>query len=168
LGFGLLIIALIPEHDTLIIRVFIINFMQGTTIMNKMTQISHVTLLVRNQDEACAFYTEKLGFVVTESHKAEDGTYYWLTVAPTKDAATVLTLMLPQTEEDKALIGKQSGSIPLLVLRTDDCFKTGAELTAKEVTFVKQPISEFWGIDSVIKDLYGNLIDICQPNEDMK
>lgn len=136
--------------------------------MNTITQISHITLLVRNQGEACAFYTEKLGFVVTESHKAEDGTYFWLTVAPTKDSSTVITLMLPQTEEEKALIGKQSGTIPFLVLRSDDCFKTASELAAKGVTFAKQPVAEFWGIDSVIKDLYGNLIDICQPNEDMK
>jgi catechol 2,3-dioxygenase-like lactoylglutathione lyase family enzyme len=134
----------------------------GTTIMNK---ISHVSLLVHNQDDACAFYTEKLGFVVTESHKAEDGTYYWLTIAPTKDSSMALTLMLPQTEEDKTIIGKQSGSIPFFVLLTDDCHKTAAEFTAKEVTFIKQPVSEFWGIDAVIKDLYGNLIDVCQPIE---
>ncbi len=133
--------------------------------MNKITPIGYTTLLVHNHDEACAFYTEKLGFVVTESHKAEDGTYYWLTIAPTKDSSPVLTLTLPQTEEDKALIGKQCGSTPLLVLRSNDCFKTAAELIAKGVTFVKQPVSEFWGIDSVIKDLYGNLIEICQPNK---
>jgi len=123
-------------------------------------------LLVHNQDEACAIYTEKLGFVVTESHKAEDGTYYWLTVAPTKESSVVFTLMLPQTEEDRALIGKQSGSIPFFVLRTHDCYKTIEALKNKGVTIVKEPASEFWGIDSVITDLYGNLIDVCQPTEE--
>lgn len=133
-----------------------------------MKKISHISLLVHNQDEAAAFYTEKLGFVVTEGHKAEDGTWYWLTVAPTKDSPVNLTLMLPQTEEDKALIGKQSGSIPLLVLSTNDCHGTAAEFMAKGVTFTKQPTEEFWGIDSVFKDLYGNLIDLCQQPEDEK
>src|SRR5947208_1644620 len=63
------------------------------------TQISHFSLLVHNQDEAAAFYTEKLGFVVTEGHKAPDGTWYWLTLAPTKDSTVCLSLLLPQQEE---------------------------------------------------------------------
>lgn len=129
-------------------------------------KISHFSLLVRNQDEALAFYTEKLGFVVTEGHKADDNTWYWLTIAPTKESAVSLSLLLPQSEEDHAIIGKQSGSIPLFVLLTDDCHKTAEELTAKGVTFIKQPTNEFWGIDALIKDLYGNVIDICQPTEE--
>lgn len=131
-----------------------------------MNKISHISLIVHNQEEACAFYTEKLGFVVVESHKAEDGTYLWLVVAPTKESPVVFTLMLPQAESDKALIGKQGGSMPFFILSTDDCYKTAAEFAAKGVEFVKQPTSEFWGIDSVFKDLYGNLIDLCQPNEE--
>lgn len=129
------------------------------------TKISHFSLLVRNQDEALAFYTEKLGFVVTEGHRADDNTWYWLTIAPTKDSSVSLSLLLPQAKEDHALIGKQSGSIPLFVLLTDDCHKTTTELTAKGVTFIKQPTNEFWGIDALIKDLYGNIIDLCQPTE---
>jgi len=130
--------------------------------------LSHFSLIVHNQDEAAAFYTEKLGFVVTEGHKAPDGTWYWLTIAPTKNSPVCLSLLLPQAEEDKAIIGKQSGSIPLFVISTDDCHALTRELTAKGVTCVKQPTNEFWGIDAVIKDLYGNLIDICQPSEDDK
>ena len=127
--------------------------------------ISHISLIVHNQEEACAFYTEKLGFVITESHKADDGTYFWLTIAPTKESTTHLTLLLPQQPEDATIIGKQSGSIPFFVMLTDDCHKTTQELAAKGVTFIKQPTSEFWGIDAVIEDLYGNKIDICQPVE---
>jgi len=130
------------------------------------SKLSHFSLLVHNQDEALAFYTEKLGFVVTEGHKAPDNSWYWLTIAPTKDSTVSLSLLLPQTEEDRALIGKQSGTIPLFVLLVDDCHKTAAEFAAKGIEFTKQPTSEFWGIDAVIKDLYGNLIDVCQPSED--
>lgn len=131
-----------------------------------MNKISHLSLIVHNQDEALAFYTEKLGFVITESHKAEDGTYFWLTIAPTKDSSISLSLLLPQEESDKSLIGKQSGSIPLFVLLTDDCHKTAAKFASKGVTFIKQPTPEFWGIDAVFKDIYGNLIDLCQPSEE--
>jgi catechol 2,3-dioxygenase-like lactoylglutathione lyase family enzyme len=133
-----------------------------------MPKISHFSLLVRNQDEALAFYTEKLGFVVTEAHKAPDNTYFWLTIAPTKESTVSLSLLLPQQPEEHALIGKQSGTIPLFVLLVEDCHKTAAEFAAKQVEFTKQPTNEFWGIDAVIKDLYGNLIDICQPTEEDK
>ena len=132
------------------------------------SHISHLSLIVNNQDEALAFYTEKLGFVVTEGHKSPDGTWYWLTIAPTKESNVSLSLLLPQTEDDKTVVGRQSGSIPLFVLLTDDCHAMANELTAKGVTFTKQPTNEFWGIDAVIQDLYGNLIDICQPTEDDK
>jgi len=131
-------------------------------------KISHFSLLVHNQDEALAFYTKKLGFVITEAHKAPDNSWYWLTIAPTKESPISLSLLLPQTPEDITLVGKQSGSIPLFVLLTDDCHKTAAKFTANTVEFVKQPTNEFWGIDAIIKDLYGNLIDICQPTEDNK
>src|SRR5687767_6421801 len=114
-----------------------------------MNRISHISLIVRNQEEAAAFYTEKLGFVVVESHKAEDSTYLWLVVAPNKESQVLLTLMLPQAESDKNLIGKQGGSMPFLILSTDDCHKTAAEFSAKGVEFVKQPTNEFWGVDSV-------------------
>ena len=131
-----------------------------------MNSISHVTLIVQNQAEALAFYTEKLGFVVTESHKAEDDTYLWLTVAPTQNSSVSFTLMLPQAEEDKALIGKQSGSIPFFCIMTDDCHAMAAELSKKGVEFVKETTEEFWGINAIIKDLYGNLILLCQQVEE--
>lgn len=67
-----------------------------------MNKISHFSLLVHNQDEAHHFYTEKLGFVVTEGHKADNGTWYWLTIAPTKESSVSLSLLLPVTDQDKA------------------------------------------------------------------
>ncbi len=131
-----------------------------------MNSISHVTLIVHNQEDARAFYIEKLGFVVTESHRAEDGTYLWLTVAPTKESSVSLTLMLPQTEEEKALIGKQSGSIPFFCLMTDNCHVTAAEFSKNGVEFVKEATEEFWGINAIVRDLYGNLILLCQQVEE--
>lgn len=126
-------------------------------------RIGHVSLIVADQEQAAQFYTEKYGFVITESHKAPEGGYYWITVAPCKESALEITLMLPTTAQDKALIGKQAGSIPLFVFLTDDCRKTCEELKARGVEFTKEPTDEFWGVDAICKDLYGNLIDICQP-----
>lgn len=131
-------------------------------------KLSHFSLLVHNQDEALAFYTEKLGFIITEAHKAPDNTWYWLTIAPTQDSAISLSLLLPQTEEDRAIVGKQSGSIPLFVVLVDDCHTTIAEFATKDITIIKQPTNEFWGIDALIKDLYGNIIDVCQQTENDK
>ena len=128
--------------------------------------IGYVTLLVHNQDEACEFYTKKLGFVMVEGHQAPEGGWYWLTVAPSKNSPVVLTLMTPQAPEDSALVGKQSGSIPLLVLVTDDCQKTIDGYKKAGVTVIKEPTVEFWGTDALIKDLYGNIIDVCQPAEE--
>lgn len=129
-------------------------------------RIGFVSLLVNNQDEAFEFYTKKLGFVMVEGHKAPEGGWYWLTIAPSKDSSVVLTLMVPQEPQDVALIGKQSGSIPLLVLLTDDCQKTIEEYKKAGVTVIKEPTVEFWGTDALIKDLYGNIIDVCQPAEE--
>lgn len=130
-----------------------------------MNKISHISLIVHNQQEAADFYTEKLGFVVIESHKAEDGTYLWLVIAPTQESPVVFTLMSPQNESDKALVGKQGGSMPFFILSTDDCYTSAEEFSAKGVEFIKQPTAEFWGVDAIFKDLYGNLIDLCQPTE---
>jgi predicted enzyme related to lactoylglutathione lyase len=130
------------------------------------SHISHFSLLVRNQDEALAFYTEKLGFVITEAHKADDNSYYWLTIAPTKNSTISFSLLLPQEPQDHAIIGKQSGSIPLFVLSVDDCHKTVAQFATQGITIIKQPTNEFWGVDALIKDLYGNIIDVCQQTKD--
>lgn len=129
--------------------------------------ISHITLLVHDQEKAAQFYTEKLGFVITESHKLPEGNgYLWITVAPSKNATTMFTLVTPTNDEEKALVGKQAGSIPLCVLITDDCRTTAQEMQSRGVEFTKMPTDEFWGIDALCKDLYGNLIDICQPTKE--
>jgi len=128
------------------------------------THISHISLLVHDQEQAAQFYTQKVGFVIIEDHKAEG--FRWITIAPSEDSTIVLTLMVPVTEEDKALVGKQAGSLLLFVFTTDDCHKTAQELKSRGVNFIKEPTQEFWGIDSLFTDLYGNVIDVCQPTDD--
>jgi catechol 2,3-dioxygenase-like lactoylglutathione lyase family enzyme len=128
------------------------------------TDIGHITILVKSQKEAREFYTKKLGFVVIEEHKQDDNTWTWLVVAPNKDCKTVFTLLLPTSKDEEARIGKQTGLIPLVVLITNDCKKDAAELQKRGVVFTKQPTNEFWGVDALFTDLYGNVFDLCQPS----
>lgn len=125
------------------------------------TTISHISILVSDQEKAKQFYTEKLGFAVYDDVSSPDG-WRWVTVGPKNNSSTVFTLMLAQSDEDKAVIGKQTGRTPLCVLTTDDCHKTTQELKDRDITFIKEPTDEFWGIDALFKDLYGNIFDLCQ------
>lgn len=126
------------------------------------THIGHVTILVKNQKEARDFYINKLGFVVIEEHEDGKGGYTWLVVAPSKESKTVFTLMLPTNNEEEALVGKQTGKIPFVVLVTTDCEKDAAMIKGRGVTFLKEPTDEFWGINALFTDLYGNVFDLCQ------
>jgi len=128
------------------------------------THVGHITILVKNQKEALDFYTKKMGFVVVEEHKDDKGGWLWLVVAPKKESLTVFTLMVPQNEKDMKLVGNQTGEIPLVILVTDDCRKDAAEMKKRGVEFIKDPKDEFWGVDALFKDLYGNIFDLCQPS----
>lgn len=128
------------------------------------THIGHVTILVKDQKEARDFYTNKLGFVVIEEHEDDKGGYIWLVVAPKKDSKTIFTLMTPTNKDEEGLVGKQTGTIPLAVLVSDNCVKDAAELKSRGVKFLKEPTNEFWGIDALFADLYGNIFDLCQPS----
>jgi len=129
------------------------------------THIGHICILVKDQKEARDFYVNKLGFVVVEAHEDGQGGFMWLVVAPKKDNKTVFTLMRPTNKAEEALVGKQSGQVPFAVLVTDDCRKDAAEFKSRGVKFVKEPTDEFWGVDAVFADLYGNLLDLCQPKQ---
>jgi catechol 2,3-dioxygenase-like lactoylglutathione lyase family enzyme len=127
------------------------------------TTIGHITILVHDQKAARDFYVNKLGFEVIEEHKQDENIWLWLVVAPNKDCQTVFTLILPTNDDEKARVGKQTGQIPLAVFLTEDCRKTAQELQNRGVKFTKQPTDEFWGVDALFVDLYGNVFDLCEP-----
>jgi catechol 2,3-dioxygenase-like lactoylglutathione lyase family enzyme len=134
--------------------------------------ISHVNVWVNDQDEAKAFYTEKLGFEVREDATLEefDG-YRWLTVGPAGQPDVNIILSLPQpppidpesAEQVKALLAK--GAMGPGILRTDDCRKTIKELEERGVEVVQQPDERFYGIDAAIRDPSGNEWRVSQPIE---
>ncbi len=125
------------------------------------TAITHLSLFVHDQEEALAYFTQKLGFSVHTDHQF-DG-MRWLTINLPEQPNFELCLMPPSTEEEKKLVGKQGGSVPLCALQTTDCKADVARLKAEGVVFTDEPKEEPWGIGASFKDLYGNTWYLNEP-----
>ncbi len=129
-------------------------------------KLAIVTLLVRDQDEALKFYTEKLGFDKRQDQAFGPG-MRWVTVAPKNQTEVEITLQQPNAmmhgedgaREMLAMIGHQ----PTWSYRTDDCRKEYETLRARGVKFVQEPREEPYGIEAVFQDLYGNSASLLQP-----
>lgn len=135
--------------------------------------IAHVALVVRDYDEAIAFYTERLGFELLEDAPREDGKR-WVLVAPAGNAGgrgpqgTALLLARAVGAEQESRIGNQTGGRVFLFLHTDDFRRDVRALRAQGVRFVREPRDEPYGTVAVFADLYGNLWDLIQPEGDPK
>jgi catechol 2,3-dioxygenase-like lactoylglutathione lyase family enzyme len=134
--------------------------------------VSHAVVWVRDQDEAKAFYTEKLGFEVREDATLDElGGYRWLTVGPPGQPELNLILSRPgppgvdpeTAEQMLALVAK--GAMGPGIFRTEDCRATCKELEARGLELAQQPDERFYGIDATIRDPSGNLWRIVQPLE---
>ena len=130
-----------------------------------MTQsLAHVALLVRDYDEAIAWFREKLGFtVVADEYQAEQDKR-WVLVAPPGAPPDGCSLLLARaaTPEQQAFIGDQAGGRVFLFLRTSDFDRDFAAMTAKGVSFVRPPAGQPYGKVAVFLDLYGNRWDLVQ------
>lgn len=121
--------------------------------------ITHLPVVVPDQDEALAWYRDKLGFVVCEDNAELAADYRWLTLAPAADRSTRFIFMLPQDEADKARIGKNG----MCVMSSDDVAGDCAALSAAGVRVVDGPTDAAWGTAAIILDLYGNPYYLVQP-----
>ena len=126
-----------------------------------MISISHLTLLVHDQEAACKFYTEKLGFVIHTD--AQYGDLRWLTLSPNDKKDFELIVKKADTPAEIAVVGKQAGDCVFMSLSTDDCRKDYALFKQRGVDFMQEPVEEFWGINTTFKDLYGNIFILVQP-----
>jgi catechol 2,3-dioxygenase-like lactoylglutathione lyase family enzyme len=134
------------------------------------TSLSHVNVWVRDQDEALAFYTEKLGFEVREDLTLpEIPGFRWLTVGPVGQNDIAITLMdIPgppvfdaeTAEQVRTLMAK--GAAGGLFFATDDCRATYAELKGRGVEFTEEPSERPYGIDAALRDPSGNQIRMVQ------
>jgi catechol 2,3-dioxygenase-like lactoylglutathione lyase family enzyme len=128
-----------------------------------MTQhIGSVALVVRDYDEAIAFYRDVLGFELQEDTDLGDGKR-WVVVTPPGAIETSLLLARATTAEQQARIGDQTGGRVFLLLRTNDFDRDHAEYLARGVRFVEEPRHELYGTVAVFEDLYGNQWDLIGP-----
>jgi catechol 2,3-dioxygenase-like lactoylglutathione lyase family enzyme len=134
--------------------------------------ISHVGVWVDDQDEAKAFYTEKLGLEVREDVTLEQlGGYRWLTVGPPNQPDVNIILSEPagpaiddeSAQQLMALVNR--GALGPGIFRTEDCRKTAKEFKARGVEFTAEPEERFYGIDAGFRDPSGNEWRLVQPIE---
>jgi catechol 2,3-dioxygenase-like lactoylglutathione lyase family enzyme len=128
-----------------------------------MTQtLGHVALVVRDYEEALAFFTRTLNFrVVEDTPLSEDKR--WVLIAPPGSQGTTLLLARAATPEQATRIGNQAGGRVFLFLHTDDFWRDYREMTARKVRFIRPPREEPYGVVAVFEDLYGNQWDLLQP-----
>ncbi|MFK7970928.1 MAG: VOC family protein [Bacteroidia bacterium] len=128
-------------------------------------RIANMALVVRDYDEAIAFYTEKLGFTLEEDTPLSS-VKRWVRVKPPGDHDTCLLLAQAANEQQLASVGNQTGGRVFLFLYTDDFWRDYHSMVEKGVRFVREPVEESWGTVAVFEDLYGNLWDFIQPPHD--
>jgi catechol 2,3-dioxygenase-like lactoylglutathione lyase family enzyme len=126
--------------------------------------LAHVALIVRDYDEAIAWFTGVLGFTLVEDTYPPEQGKRWVLVAPPGVGENAATLLLARasTPEQEAFIGNQAGGRVFLFLRTDDFWRDYRDLAAKGVRFVRPAAEQPYGIVAVFEDLYGNLWDLVQ------
>jgi catechol 2,3-dioxygenase-like lactoylglutathione lyase family enzyme len=143
-------------------------------------KMSHATIFVADQDVAKSFYVDKLGFEVKVDQSMPNG-FRWLTVAPKgqNDLQIILLKVGSGTnfikmkggnaaedakKDHETMIGLiQKGLFNAGAFQTADCRKTYAELKAKGVEFVAEPKEQFYGVEAVFKDPFGNWFSMTQP-----
>ncbi|HEX6060024.1 MAG TPA: VOC family protein [Gemmatimonadaceae bacterium] len=129
-------------------------------------RITHVALIVRDYDEAIAYYTGVLGFTLLEDTPLGVAKR-WVVVAPPGrgadgSASAALLLARAATPEQAARVGDQTGGRVFLFLETDDFDRDHAAMLARGVDFVEAPRRESYGSVAVFRDLYGNRWDLVQ------
>jgi uncharacterized glyoxalase superfamily protein PhnB len=138
-----------------------------------MIKIANTQLWVHDQDEALAFYTQKVGFEVrADVTVPELGNFRWLTVGPASQPDVAIALMaIPgqpvmdseTAEQVRTLMGK--GFAGTVFLSTDDCRASYEELKGRGVDFVEEPEERPYGIDSAFRDPSGNHIRLTEVRE---
>lgn len=124
--------------------------------------IAHVALLVHDYDEAIAFYTEKLNFILVADEAQPAQNKRWVVMAPPGSTGTTVLLAQARDETQAAYVGNQTGGRVFLFLDTDDFDRDYAAMVANGVRFARGPAVEAYGKVAVFADLYGNLWDLIE------
>jgi catechol 2,3-dioxygenase-like lactoylglutathione lyase family enzyme len=132
--------------------------------------LAHLALVVRDYDEAIAFYTQKLGFELLEDTYQPEQDKRWVVVAPKESNGATLLLARAFKPQQEAFVGNQAGGRVFLFLATDDFERDYQTFLERGVTFVREPKTTEYGTVAVFEDLYGNLWDLIKyaPDHPMR
>lgn len=123
--------------------------------------IAHISILVDNYDSAIDYYTQKLGFTLTEDKHLTESKR-WVLVTPPGSACSLL-LAKASTAEQVERIGNQTGGRVFLFLHTDNFDRDYARLQEHQVEIVREQSIEPHGKVAVFKDIFGNMWDLIEP-----
>lgn len=133
-----------------------------------LTRLTHVTLPVHNLDEAKTWYTDNLDLVVRKDAEFGDENFRWLTLSTPDQADVRIVLQEPNAtlhgEDRAANLREQVGHNPTLVFQVEDCEGTVALLRERGVDIISDPEPAEWGTSAMITDLYGNPINLVEPD----
>jgi len=129
--------------------------------------LAHVALVVRDYDEAIAFFVGKLGFTLIADDYQPEQDKRWVLVAPpgNPDGGATILLARAANAEQAQFVGNQSGGRVFLFLRTDDFARDYRRFREAGVTFVREPMQADYGTVAVFLDLYGNKWDLIEFRE---
>jgi len=127
-------------------------------------KIAYITLVVKEYDEAIDFYVNKLHFELLED-TVLDNNKRWVVVSPKGTNSCSLLLAKAANELQKSHIGNQAGGRVFLFLYTDNFERDYRNLIDKEITIVREPKDEVYGMVAVFEDLYGNYWDLIEPKK---
>jgi catechol 2,3-dioxygenase-like lactoylglutathione lyase family enzyme len=127
--------------------------------------IAHVALVVRDYDEAIAFFTQKLHFVLVQDVYQPEQDKRWVVVAPPGSNGTSLLLARASNQLQESFVGNQAGGRVFLFLSTDDFWRDYREMIERDIRFVRPPSEQAYGWVAVFEDLYGNRWDLVQYRE---
>jgi len=130
-----------------------------------MQTLGHIALVVRDYDEALAFFTRTLNFKLIEDTRLS-ADKRWVLIAPPSSHGTSLLLARAATSEQESRIGNQAGGRVFLFLHTDNFWRDYHEMTSRKVKFIRPPQEEPYGTVAVFVDLYGNRWDLIQRKEE--
>lgn len=128
--------------------------------------IVHIALVVKDYDEAIAFYTQKLKFELIEDTFQPEQNKRWVVVSPPGSSGVTLLLARASKPEQESCIGNQSGGRVFLFLNTDDFWGDYNRMKSEGIRFIRKPKKQEYGTVAVFEDLYGNLWDLLELKKD--
>ncbi len=133
--------------------------------MTMIQSIAHISLVVRDYDEAIAFYCSKLKFELVDDTDQAEQDKRWVVIAPPgwrKNGGTTLLLARASSVKQEKFIGNQAGGRVFLFLQTDDFHRDYQAMLAQGIEFERDPKVMDYGTVAVFKDLYGTLWDLIE------